>query len=809
MKKYIMLCLAMGMLLNVCCVSAEASGEEHIHQACGASGCVDQVHLSGDHVQTVYEPYAANMTLADGMNVYLTEDITVNSTISVPADATVRLCLNGHAISKTGYGDTISVAGTLIMCDCSGDESGMITHTVNDSGTYQGSGVRLVGAMRLYSGRISGNANNYNDGGGVYIASAGNMVMYGGSIEENGNTYGEGGGVYMTGGSLTMRGGRIRQNLASRGGGVYMTGGNLTIYIGGIEDNKASSYGGGIHMSDASLAVHGGAISGNEAGEREGGGVYMTSGTYVMHGGKVAENKSAWDGGGIKASGGSVTIHKGSIRNNAGQAGGGVSADGELTIYGGEFTGNTATRGGGGISASRNTTITGGEIRENSSKWDGGGIAATGSLLMNGVKICFNSTPDYGGGVYIGSSGNAELTDCEIDGNTAEKGGGIAVDYNAVMKIAGSRISNNSGVSGGGVYLNSGNLTLDNNTVTSNTATSDYGGGIYVENNCVLTINGGIITSNTAGSDGGGLYVYDGEITINDGVITKNRTSGRGGGIYAQTLTLQGAVVVKENLSNAGYHNFFLNSGMITLAGPLTGGEGSVGICMDIMPYQDSPVNYMAPATGYVLRQTDIAAAWSEDGHDSRIGADGIAEFCLPKHYSVDVAIIPADSGTVKITSAYDNVSHGNPAKVSPGAYLKMTAKPEKGGSFIGWYQTERFMSAGETYYLPSIHKNTEYIAVFRPAETLRLSLALMEIKEESFEGTAIQAVEIAHGCSAIGARAFAACEDLAWIRIPSSVTAIADDAFEGCGNLVIISPENSDAQTYAYNHGLMWINMQ
>ena len=788
---------------------AEAFAQTHAHPSCGIVSCTDRAHHADDHVQAEYIPYTTGMTLSDGMNIYLTEDTTVTSTIIVPSGAAVRLCLNGHTLSKMDYGNTISVAGSLILCDCSKNIGGQITHATTGNDTYQGSGIDLTGSMRMYSGSIRGNKNAYENGGGIYMYASSSLTMYGGSIENNGNTYGEGGGVYMSGGSLTLRGGSIRQNLASRGGGVYMSSGSLTLYSGSIENNKADSYGGGVHMDNADLTIYDGLIGGNEAKERGGGGVYMTDSTYTMYAGEIANNSSAWDGGGINAYGSTITIHNGKIRDNKGQAGGGLSVNGSLIIYDGEITGNTASRGGGGISSYETLTMTGGVIQENTSQWEGGGIEINGSASMSGVKIRCNSTPDYGGGVYVSSTGNAELTDCEIDSNTSYRGGGIYTVNNAVIKTSRTRVTNNTAPSGGGVFLDGGNMTMSSSVVSSNLATAYYGGGIYTENTCVLTINDGEISENRSARDGGGIYVFNGTVKINGGKVTANRTIGRGGGIFANSLTLKGSVQVKDNASNSAHDNLHLNSGMITLEGALTGGAGSIGICMDNIPWSDdSPVNYMVPATGYVLRQEDLAAVFSEDGFDSRIGSDGIAEFCLPKAYGVTVSVCPADSGTVKIQSAYDNSTFDNPAQISPNTYLKLAASPKEGGSFVGWYQAEYLRSSSETCY-ESVRKNTEYTAIFRPTKTLTLPLALTKIEDESFINSAIQAVEIAHGCASIGAHAFADCAALAWIRIPSSVTEIANDAFDGCGDLIIIAPENSAAQAYAFEHGLRWVQLR
>lgn len=57
-------------------------------------------------------------------------------------------------------------------------------------------------------------------------------------------------------------------------------------------------------------------------------------------------------------------------------------------------------------------------------------------------------------------------------------------------------------------------------------------------------------------------------------------------------------------------------------------------------------------------------------------------------------------------------------------------------------------------------------------------------------------------GTKSIGSKAFAACRYMIQIRIPNSVTDIADDAFNGIeNNIVILCEENSAAKRFAVDH--------
>ena len=68
----------------------------------------------------------------------------------------------------------------------------------------------------------------------------------------------------------------------------------------------------------------------------------------------------------------------------------------------------------------------------------------------------------------------------------------------------------------------------------------------------------------------------------------------------------------------------------------------------------------------------------------------------------------------------------------------------------------------------------------------LILPANLKTIEAEAFAGSICETVIVPEGCESIGARAFANCKNLTYIRIPTSVKTIAEDAFEGCGEVEI-----------------------
>ncbi|REJ53046.1 MAG: endo-1,3-1,4-beta-glycanase ExsH [Microcystis aeruginosa DA14] len=142
---------------------------------------------------------------------------------------------------------------------------------------------------------------------------------------------------------------------------------------------------------------------------------------------------------------------------------------------------------------------------------------------------------DYGGTLTLNNS--------TITGNTATYGGGI--DNNGTLTLTNSTISGNTG---GGIH-NWGTLTLTNSTITGNTAAYD-GGGIV--NWGTLTLTDSTITGNTAAYDGGGIVHY-GTLTITNSTISGNTAGWAGGGIDNWgTLTLTNSTITGNTADGGG-----------------------------------------------------------------------------------------------------------------------------------------------------------------------------------------------------------------------------------------------------------------
>ena len=99
--------------------------------------------------------------------------------------------------------------------------------------------------------------------------------------------------------------------------------------------------------------------------------------------------------------------------------------------------------------------------------------------------------------------------------------------------------------------------------------------------------------------------------------------------------------------------------------------------------------------------------------------------------------------------------------------------------------------------------KNNYTINYLGTDSTMVLPAALTDVEEEAFYGNSVQVVIVNNGAQQIGPRAFAYCKDLNVIVLPDSITLIADDAFAGCGKIVIVCGQDSYAAQYAAEHHL------
>lgn len=356
-----------------------------------------------------------------------------------------------------------------------------------------------------------------------------------------------------------------------------------------------------------------GANGGDPAGPAHGGGLYIESSTVTLIDMRITRNATRNDGqgGGIFAS--AVLGGLGSppsparlvirgrtvITDNTTDAeGGGIHAEPGVTVRVTEdarIHANHATFGG-GISMTGSDTKTTtlllrdrATVTDNDASANGGGIHTTGAVgttIANGASVQTN-TASVGGGLYIEDVGSLRLLGL-VAGNTASVGGGgIYLSTALMLATATARITGNEGGTGGGIAGLDSSVGLTGTLVSGNRATTDEGGGIFLNGDIAgLTADGARITGNRARTSGGGIYLKGtAAAELTDTAVTRNRAGydangpvadGPGGGIAligGSTLTIRGASLVVANRARSGV--LVPGAGISAKASTVTIGRGA------------------------------------------------------------------------------------------------------------------------------------------------------------------------------------------------------------------------------------------
>ena len=246
---------------------------------------------------------------------------------------------------------------------------------------------------------------------------------------------------------------------------------------------------------------------------------------------------------------GTLTLDKVLIRDSAATAGGGLYNSGTAVMISSTVLANTATDlfGGGGIVNGGTLTLNNTIVRANTATSQGGGIVNQGTLtITNDSTIGSNQTDGNGGGIVNLSGGVLVMSNSVVNGNTAANhGGGIYHGASAEsLTLTDVTISSNTATSenGGGLYAAQG-ASLTNVVFSNNSALAGSGAGIY-NNTAALSLSNAHIHNNTS-LTGGGIHNENGQLTIQTGQFQENEATLPGGGaIYltgaSATLTATG-----------------------------------------------------------------------------------------------------------------------------------------------------------------------------------------------------------------------------------------------------------------------------
>ena len=222
----------------------------------------------------------------------------------------------------------------------------------------------------------------------------------------------------------------------------------------------------------------------------EGGAVY-NYGTLNINDSQLLNNRANSNGGAILNNAGILNLSNVTLSGNfAGMNGGGIAATASVsvsTVANAVFDGNISDVSGGAIYNLGTMSITDSTLSANSAVSRGGGISEFSGAL-NVTNTTFSGNSARSGGGIDNDSGQLDLYSSAFIGNVATAigtGGGIRSDLSVAgsVKVINCTLSENSARVGGGIYSEGGvyskGNTVSNSTISGNTATDGYGGGIY------------------------------------------------------------------------------------------------------------------------------------------------------------------------------------------------------------------------------------------------------------------------------------------------------------------------------------------
>ncbi len=452
-------------------------------------------------------------------------DIMGDLTINGVSQATTIIDGNGAVTNENVF--TIDGSYTLVINDLTieggsgGTVGGIIAFggltlnnvTVDDNhGTGSGGGIYSSTALSLTDSTVSN--NTASNGAGIYINN-GTVTISSSTVSSNIAT-GPGGGIYQNLGTLTIESAsQIYLNQASGGGGIATNGGTLTVNDSSIHQNQATSSGGGIYIGPSGdVTLNNATVNTNTSvGSGASGGGIQIYGALEIQGGQISHNTAAAEGGGLWLYDTSADIYDATIDDN--------------------HTTDDNSYGGGISSSSSQLGLTRTTVSNNymtgtvSSSTEGGGISSSnGDLTLIDSTILNNDAIDIGGGVSF-SNGILKITNSIFRGNqvsgTNSAGGGLFNGSLSTATIKQTEFSGNTATGDSGGIHSQANLTLENVTISGNSAPIGAGmlstGGVS-DTTSILnsTIVGNLVTSGPAA---GGLVAYN-DVTIKNTIIAGN-----------------------------------------------------------------------------------------------------------------------------------------------------------------------------------------------------------------------------------------------------------------------------------------------
>lgn len=308
------------------------------------------------------------------------------------------------------------------------------------------------------------------------------------------------------------------------GGAIFIkTPSQWTIINCTFENNAAENYGGAIYNDnlEGTLTVTDSTFKNNKANSESGGAIF-SKGEVVIEDCYFEENSAYVDAGAVFCQKGAEITGTEFIDNKAWGAkvykcfGGAVCAKEDLTVDGCSFSNNAAENYGGAIYATKDLIVIGSNFTGNSAK-EGGAIYGNGPrVFLDDSNFTQNSAKSSRGGAIYADKW-LHVGNSSFESNTAKgKGGAIYTDFVKFDKVN-KFINNSADGHGGAIYTSTISKNIGDLVFDGNHANSDFGGAIYINNNCgEIYLYNSVFKNNYAiAGDGGAIHSDSASTNLN------------------------------------------------------------------------------------------------------------------------------------------------------------------------------------------------------------------------------------------------------------------------------------------------------
>ena len=199
------------------------------------------------------------------------------------------------------------------------------------------------------------------------------------------------------------------------------------------------------------------------------------------------------------------------------------------------------------------TTIDGaGKVTLNAQQSSGFFIVSGNPVTLRGL-VFTKGRSQYGGAMLVANTGNLTVDRSTISSNIGVQGGGINVANNGTLALVDSTIAGNTASgTGGGVQVGAGaDVVIERSTISGNRAS--HGGGIHTAGTLFLTNS--TVAGNTAVATGGGVYANTtAAISIRNATIALNGAASTGGfyGDLAASTEVGNTIIAGNTHGNVG-----------------------------------------------------------------------------------------------------------------------------------------------------------------------------------------------------------------------------------------------------------------